>query len=276
MENSQFRLALNNLIGFNVKLYTTEGSTIQGLLTGIQDDYVEMASEGNVPVYYKLKNIKGISKSTKVYKKNIAAPSDYGVAPMNTERPNLLTDALSQLKHQWVSINGQNEFSGILSKIVDDCAVLIKKDEQIIFNTLHINTFNKQGALTSSGENKQKNNSNGDTKNSESNKDTNEDANKDSSASNNTDTSNDRNGSKDQGRETTKMHSYSIFGSNTDNFRSRERGDKTQSPDYSIFGSNTDNLRSRERGEKTQSPDYSIFGSNASHESEEKRKASKK
>jgi hypothetical protein len=231
-----------------VKLYTIDGSTVQGLLKGIQNDYLEVESEGSGTTYFRLQNIKGIAKSVKDYQKKSLETS--------TGTPGLLSELLTELKHQWVTINGQNEFTGILSSIQDDYVMLLGKDEQIILNSLHIEHFNKPGSQAASNETAEKNNEKSDTNTKTANSTESNSAK--NTGKSNTGSKTDNSTESDSAKNTGKSNTGSKTDNSTESDSAKNKGNKGGTE------SQGDNVKDYQKPASTQTKvvEYSIFGPN--------------
>ncbi|MFY4777390.1 DUF2642 domain-containing protein [Metabacillus sp. RGM 3146] len=141
MDHESYFKALKSLIGYNIGIFSNEGSYIVGCLIDVKDDHIIIKSKDDKILYFNLKQINAISKNAKEHKIN-AVECDY----LNS---NNLLEILKQFKHSWVTINYLNPqpFSGVLSRVFEDHIILVSNEDCLYLDNAHLNSI-FQGEIT--------------------------------------------------------------------------------------------------------------------------------
>ncbi|WP_419881296.1 DUF2642 domain-containing protein [Peribacillus sp. B-H-3] len=162
MIKPNFYKELNQLIGFNISIITNNHNVHNGFLLDVKNDFLVIQMNQAKECYFNLNQIYAVSKNTRDFKSKVF---DY-----NSTQKQTFIELLNELKHQWVTVNGDSilSFEGLLGTVTDNYIELFNKDKQSYIQLPNIHYILKGINKRESSENKQQENREGKTDNKQS------------------------------------------------------------------------------------------------------------
>jgi hypothetical protein len=147
-----FYKELNQLIGFNISIITNNHNVHNGFLLDVKNDFLVIQMNQAKECYFNLNQIYAVSKNTRDFKSKVF---DY-----NSTQKQTFIELLNELKHQWVTVNGDSilSFEGLLGTVTDNYIELLNKDKQSYIQLPNIHYILKGINKRESSENKQQEN----------------------------------------------------------------------------------------------------------------------